>query len=88
MREQQEVRGNSSTLKSSDEHPSRYEGGMEEEVKKRWRKKTDGGDYEGGEKTPQLFGALTNIHYKFRDEGDELKRWRTMKDKRRSFITI
>lgn len=36
----------------------------------RRKKKTDGGDYDKlkSKRTPQLFGALTNIHYKFIEE--------------------
>lgn len=42
----------------------------------RRKKKTDGGDYDKlkSKRTPQLFGALTNIHYKFIEEREKLTR--------------
>lgn len=42
----------------------------------RRKKKTDGGDYDKlkSKRTPQLFGALTKIHYKFIEEREKLTR--------------
>lgn len=59
---------------SSDEHPSEREGWT-----RRWRRRQMEEIMEGRgrrRRSPQLFGVSTNIHYKFREEGEELERGR------------